>query len=557
MNRYMTALAFLTILPFCGPKPEKAFKIDTAALEQAAYHISAEAIMEGTRILSADDMEGRGTGTPGERKAAEWIAGKFKEYGLKPMGEDYFQKVSLVGFLKDPATSSLTIIGPDGDIGYTNEETLTWWSTSQKETLVLQDAELLFVGYGVEAPEYGWDDYKGVDCKGKILVFLNNDPQTEDNQMFGGEARTYYGRYTYKFEQAMAKGAAGAVMIHTTPSAGYGWSVIGKSGLRERFALDLPGSGYQVDLLAWMHEDLAGQLAAVDATLDGWFEAANRKDFQPVPLPVRMTTTINTTLRKTEALNVAGYVEGADPDLKDEFIVFTAHYDHIGKLDHEGDTIYNGAWDNAAGTAAIIEIGHAFAKAEVKPRRSIAILACTAEEKGTLGSQWFVAQPPVPKNKLVGNINVDMPQIFGTTRDMVALGHDTNSLGDLLHAVAVETMLPEPGETLAIKGDSDPNAGSFYRSDQVNFAKAGIVALYANPGEDYLTQPGFDIHEYHDTHYHQAIDEINDHWNLEGCVRDMQVLFRVAARAANADQMPRWHAGNEFEHAWKQLYGQQ
>ncbi len=534
-----------------------------AELESAASAITAEAILAGVQILADDAMEGRGTGTPGELKSAEWIAGQFRDMGLQPMGDDYFQKVELVGYAKDAAASSLSIQGESGQVEYENESTLTYWSTSQKPEVKVEKAPLLFVGYGVEAPEHEWDDFKGVETAGKILVFLNNDPNVaEDPNMFGGDARTYYGRYTYKFEQAMRKGAAGAIMIHTTPSAGYGWSVIGSSGGRESFSLRLPNTGYQLDVLAWMHQDLAETLAAsVGASLDAWFEAANKRDFTPVPLPFTLSAEMKVNLREVDSQNVAGLWEGADETLKDEILVFSAHYDHLGKKDGaEGeDLIYNGAWDNASGTVCIVEIARAFAKSGIRPRRSIAFLACAAEEKGLLGSQWFVARPPVPLKRFVANFNIDMVQVLGLTRDMVAIGHDSNSLGAALAELAAATPVDQgDGATapLALKGDQNPNAGSFYRSDQVNFAKAGVPALFLLPGVDYLTPPSMDPGLFHGSVYHQLADEVNEHWNLAGAERDMRLIFHLAYGVAMNPEMPRWNAGNEFENSWKALHGQ-
>ena len=529
-------------------------------VEAAAELITAQGIMASVKTLSDDAMEGRGTGTAGERKAADWIAEQFSSHGLKPMGADYFQKVELVGFKKDPETSTLTLTGPDGEIAYENEKTLTYWSSSQKEKVSLTDAKLLFVGYGVEAPEYNWDDFKGVDTQGKILVFLNNDPNVEgEPEAFGGEARTYYGRWTYKFEQAMRKGAAGAIMIHTTPSAGYWWSVIGNAGLNESFSMRIPDTGYQLDLLAWMHIDLATVISKyIGETEESLFAKANKRDFQPMELPVTLSTEMNITLRNTDSQNVIGVWEGSDPQLKDEYVLFSAHYDHLGKKDEgEGDLIYNGAWDNGSGTASIIEIAKAFSKSGIRPKRSVAFVACAAEERGLLGSQYFVAKPPVELKRIVANLNVDMVQIFGMTRDVVAIGHDANSLGAALKRLTDQATAPGPEGTpvtLALKGDQNPNAGSFYRSDQVSFAKAGIPALFMLPGTDFVDTLAVDPAQYRTAHYHQLADEVNEHWNLAGCERDMRITFKLALETANGP-MPTWNPGNEFENTWKALHG--
>ncbi|QTD50838.1 M28 family peptidase [Sulfidibacter corallicola] len=541
-------------------KPEPAATPVTKELiEKAAGMIDAKRIEDGVKILAHDDMMGRATGTEGERKAAEWIAAQYESIGLKPLaGDSFFQKVQLIGMKKNAETSSLTLRGDKGELKYENGKTLTWWSTAQKEKVAIEKAPLVFVGYGVDAPEHQWDDYKGLDAKGKILVFLNNDPDIEgEPDAFGGEARTYYGRYTYKFEQAMSRGAAGAIIIHTTHSAGYGWEVIGTSGSRESFAVKLPDTGFQLDMLAWMHQDLVNQIAAmVGSDLDAWFKAANKRDFQPVPLPVTLDATMEVALRETEGQNVVGLWEGSDPTLKDEIVIFSAHYDHLGVKDD--GSVYNGAWDNALGTAAIIDIARAFAESGLRPRRSIAFLACSAEERGLLGSFWFTANPPVPLKRFVANLNIDMPQILGMTHDIGAIGYESNSLGEVLQSIAAETpvtLADGTSEPMVVKGDPNPNAGSFYRSDQANFVKAGVPAIYFVPGKSYVETPSTDPSQYHTDHYHKVSDVITEHWDLSGCVRDMRVILRLTTAVAMADEMPRWQPGNEFEGAWKKLHG--
>ena len=531
-------------------------------IDGAVAKIKGDRILEGTKILAADDMQGRSTGTEGERKAAQWIADQYRDIGLKPLaGGDFFQTVSLIGMKKNAAASSLTLKGKSGELSYTNGETLTYHSSAQKPEVAIENAPLVFVGYGVEAPEHQWNDYKDVDVKGKILLFLNNDPEIAgEPEAFGGEARTYYGRYTYKYEQAMARGAAGAFVLHTTPSAGYGWSVIGSSGERESFALKLPNSGAQLDVLGWIHQDLANQLAAsVGATLDQWFEMGNKRDFKPVTLPVTLSAKIATELRDTEARNVVGVWEGSDETLKSEMVVFSAHFDHLGEKESgEGDRIFNGAWDNALGTSAIIEVARAFAESGVRPRRSVAFLACTAEERGLLGSKWFVEKPPTALKNIVANLNVDMPQLFGITTDMGAIGYETNQLGDWLVELAGQTdvtLADGQVQKLTIKGDPNPNAGSFYRSDQANFVKKGVPAIFFVPGKQHVSELGVDPSQYHSDHYHQVSDEINEHWNLDGCERDLRVIMRLAIKVASNDAIPTWAAGNEFEGAWKKLHG--
>ncbi|MCL4708186.1 M28 family peptidase [bacterium] len=525
--------------------------------------ITQEDILKDVQVLSADDMAGRAPGTEGGEKAAAYIADRFKAVGLAPVNGSYFQPVRMVGMKKIAENSTFSLRHSSGELGYTSDSTLTYWSSSQKEIVDIQDAPLVFVGYGVEAPEHAWDDFKGAEVAGKVLLFLNNDPPVTENgvELFKGQTRTYYGRWTYKFEQAMKHGAAGAIMIHTTPSASYGFNVVQHSGAEEHFALDLPNSGYQVDLLGWIDQPTAERIAqAMNTTLDGMFALAASRDFKPVDTGYRVTTHLETVIRKVETKNVIAMIEGSDPELKEQVIVFSAHYDHLGvNEDLPGeDKIYNGAWDNALGTSCLITLGRAMASLQERPKRSVLFLACAAEESGLLGSQWFVVNPPFALNRMVANFNVDMPQIFGLTSDIAAIGVDMSTLGEDLKAVAQQYTISSADAqagAMEVVGDPNPNAGSFYRSDQVNFAKAGIPALYLNPGKQYLQPPKVDIDEYHASHYHQVIDEINEAWDLSGCERDMRVFFQTALRVANASEMPRWIPGNEFEEEWKELHG--
>jgi Zn-dependent M28 family amino/carboxypeptidase len=517
-----------------------------ACAADPAGEITADGIRGDVAALSADSMEGRGAGTPGEDRAAAYIARRFEEIGLRPLGDAYALPVELVGMRKVAARSSLTISAPGGTLPYTDNETITYWSASERKIVDLQSVPIVFVGYGVEAPEYDWDDFGDTDVRGKVLLFLNNDPPAEDDgvALFGGTARTYYGRWTYKFEQAVKHGAAGAIVIHTTESASYPFSVIGNTGTREIWARD-----YQVDFLAWIDSTSSERIAAAMGTnLSGLFAMAAERDFRPQETGYRVTAHVETSIRRVQTKNLAAVLDGSDPDLRAQHLVFSAHYDHLGTSpDAEGDDkIYNGAWDNAAGTASIINLARAFVAA--RPRRSVVFVAAAAEEGGLLGSGAFVRNPPIPLAQFVANYNVDMPQIFGVTHEIAAIGVETNTLGQVLQEVARE-------QGLQVTGDPNPNAGSFYRSDQVNFAKAGIPALYIQPGRDYVEPLGFDPMEYRTAHYHQLSDELRDEWNLEGTARDMRILFAAALRVANSDEVPRWVPGSEFEEEWKALYG--
>ncbi|MFP4624500.1 MAG: M28 family peptidase [Gemmatimonadota bacterium] len=513
----------------------------------AAERITADGIMADVSVLSADSMEGRAPGTPGEDRAIRYIAQRFQQIGLEPVEEDYLLPVELLGLTKKADASSLTIRNGQGALDLVDDENFTYWSTAGEPVVDVRNAPIVFVGYGVQAPEHGWDDFKGEDMSGKVLLFLNSDPPVEEDgeALFGGDARTYYGRWTYKFEQADALGAAGAIMIHTTESASYGFSVIGNTGSRQVWQ-----QTYQVPLLAWMDSTRSEQVAAAMGTdLDGLFEMAARRDFRPVDTGYRVNARIESEIERVQAHNVAGVVRGTDPELADEYLVFTAHHDHLGMDPSlEDDQVYNGALDNALGVASIIAAADAFADAS--PRRSVMFVSVTAEEGGLLGSSAFVQNPPVPLNQIVANFNVDSPQVFGETRDVAAIGIHLNSIGQEFGAVAEEWGLTP-------KGDRNPNAGSFYRSDQVSFAKAGIPALYLQSGNEYVNPLDFDAGEYKLARYHQVNDEVTEQWDLRGTERDMRLLFEVALRVANADEQPRWVAGNEFEEEWKALYGRE
>lgn len=507
--------------------------------------ITAKGILSDVEALSADNMEGRAAGTPGAARAAAYIANRFEQVGLEPFGDSYLLPVELVGMTKNVEKSSVSITGPADALALENDVNFTFWSTAEKPIVDIADAPIVFVGYGVQAPEYDWDDLKDEDLRGKVLLFLNNDPQIDEEgeALFGGPARTYYGRWTYKFEQAEKLGAIGAIVVHTLESASYQFSVIGNTGSRRVWQRT-----YELDFLSWMDSDTTSLVAAsMGTTVPGLFEMANRRDFRPVDTGYSLSAHVETAIERVEGANVVGVLHGNDADLADEHLVFTAHHDHLGmNSDIEGDDkIFNGAADNALGVAGMLAAAEAAVGSA--PRRSIIFVATTAEEGGLLGSSGFVANPPVPLRQIVANFNIDSPQAFGLTRDIGAIGLEMNTLGASFAEVAA-------AHGLKAVGDPNPNAGSFYRSDQVNFAKAGIPALYLQRGTDFVTPLSFDPDELRLRNYHQVTDEILPEWDLAGVVRDIKIFVEAALRAANADDQPTWVEGHEFEEEWKALY---
>jgi Zn-dependent M28 family amino/carboxypeptidase len=565
-NRILAGLALLAAIAGCAPADAPVLR-DAAPpnhpdwptaeelgvpgpTEGPSLRITREALWDDTAILSADSMLGRAPGTVGEERAVRHIERRMAEAGLEPLaGGSYRLPVEILGMTKNLESQSVRVEGPGGALPVEVERNFTFWSTNEASRVELEEVPVVFVGHGVQAPEYGWDDFKGKDLSGKILLFLNDDPAVTENgeALFGGPIRTYYGRWTYKFEQAERQGAAGAIVVHTDESAAYGFSVIGTMGERRVWQRD-----YRLDFLAWMDSTLTARVAeAMGTDVPGLFEMGAQRDFRPVDTGFTVSASFETEFERIQAPNVAGVVRGTDPELRDQYLVFTAHHDHLG-VDPSlpGDSIYNGALDNALGVAGILALAEAFVEqaAAGELRRSVIFLSVTAEEGGLLGSGAFVQDPPVPLASIVANVNVDSPQSWGPTRDVAAIGLDMNDMGRVFEEV-VRSQGLEPA------GDPNPMAGYFYRSDQLNFAKAGIPALYLQAGTDYARDLRFDPAAVQLERYHQVTDVMTPEWDLTGLERDLRILFEVVLRVANADDPPRWFPGNEFEAAWRELYG--
>ncbi len=417
----------------------------------------------------------------------------------------------------------------------------------QEERVEVEDAEVVFVGYGIQAPEYDWDDYKGADLEGKILLMMNNDPDW-DPELFEGETRLWYGRWDYKYLSAAKQGAAGAIIIHTGPSAGYPFQVVQTSWTGVQFELPA-GDEPRSEINAWVTEDIARELVAMAGLdLEELREAAYNRDFQPVPLGITTSIGMDVSIDRVRTANILGLLPGSDPELKDEVVVYTAHHDHlgIGTPNEDGDVIYNGAYDNASGVALVMGLGRAFATLPEAPRRSILIALVGAEEQGLLGSKYYAANPTFPAGKIAANINYDGGNIWGHSHDSTFIGLGKSTIDDLVKLVAGE-------QGRVVNPDQFPSRGYFYRSDQFSFARIGVPAAYLEPGIDFVDRPeGWgkaQVDHYTEVNYHQPSDEYDPGWNLDGMIEDALLGFWTGLAIANADEMPTWNPGDEFEAA--------
>jgi len=525
-----------------------------AELKPALDAISANDIMQHTRTLAADEYEGRGPGTKGEELTVKYLTEQYQRLGLKPGNPDgtYVQKVPLAG-ITSTTSASFTVGGKTIPLTFPQD----YVSVSRRfvpESKV-ENSDLVFVGYGVVAPEFGWDDYKGVDVKGKTIVMLINDPAVPDasdpskldDKIFKGKAMTYYGRWTYKYEIASAKGAAAAIIIHETGPAGYPFEVVSGSWGRENFDIQKPDKNMsRVAVESWITTDRAKELfTASGQDFDALKKAAVTKDFKPVVLNAKANLGVRNELRAIDSNNVIAKLEGSDPALKNEYVIYTAHWDHLGRDPKlPGDQIFNGALDNASGSAALLEIAEAFTKLATPPKRSILFLSVTAEEKGLLGAKYYAENPLYPLNKTLANINMDGVNQWGRTKDITMVGDDNSSLVDLLRETA-------RAQSRAVNPDPEPEKGFYYRSDHFEFAKQGVPALYTDSGTDYVGKDAAyskqKRDEYTNKDYHKVSDEIKPDWDLAGAVDDAQLLTTIGYRVAQGEKYPEWKAGTEFK----------
>jgi Zn-dependent M28 family amino/carboxypeptidase len=518
--------------------------------EAAASQIEENKLRAHVKFLADDLLEGRGPGSRGGMLAARYIAAQFEALGLEPAAADrtYFQQVQMIGSRPDPSTRFVVKSGA-GDTEFKFGDDFVG-GTDLEQTEVQVNGEIIFVGYGVSAPENNWDDYKGLDVRGKILLMMVNDPPATPSEpnLFGGKALTYYGRWTYKYEEAARRGAAGVILIHTNDSAGYGWSVVRNSWGGEQFGL-VPGANTPtLKLKSWVTDEAARKIAQMGGkNLDQLRQSAASRAFRPAPLNARVDTTLRTQVQRLTSPNVVAIYRGADPTLKNEYVVYSAHWDHLGiRPDQPGDNIYNGAVDNATGIAGMIAIAKAFNMLAIKPRRSVLFIATTAEEQGLLGAEYYARHPLVPLQQTVANINLDSMNALGTTTDITPLGADRSTLGKFIEEVAKEN-------NVTVSPDARPEQGSFYRSDHFPFAKAGVPAVSLNPGTKFVGHHDKwgeeQFQDYNQHRYHQPSDEYTPNWDFSGMVQQARLAFWIGLRVANAAETPQWNKGDEFERA--------
>ena len=524
----------------------------TAAL--AAAHTFTADITEAdfadmVKALSSDEFEGRAPGSVGEEKTTAYLEAQMKRIGLQPGNNgSYFQDVPMVETTADEAATTMTLATAKGDHALKFGTDYVIGTRTGQTEVKLDASDMVFVGYGVDAPEQQWNDYAGQDWTGKTVVMFVNDPgfHAKDETLFGGNRMTYYGRWTYKFEEAARKGAAAALIVHDTAGASYGWDVVKNSWAGPQY--DLPAKDdpeKRIPLQGWLSAEAARQLFAdAGLDLDAAYASAGKRGFKPVPLKAKATVSLKSSITEKTSRNVIGVLPGATKP--DEAVLYMAHWDHLGKHEgEEGDNIYNGAVDNATGVAGILEIAEAFAHQDPKPARSVVFVAVTLEESGLLGSKYYVAHPTFPMDKIAGVINLDAMSVGGKSRDFVVTGKGNSELEDMLKVYA-----DQQGRVLTEEGN--PAGGYYFRSDHFNFAKAGVPALYAKGGNDLLeggVEAGKAASEEYAKRYHQASDEMHEGWKLDGVVQDLQALYGVGKDLAVEDKWPNWYEGNPFKAA--------
>lgn len=545
----LALLALAVGSPRLSAQSEIAVHLLPAGAEQAAEAIDADALRAPIRFLSDDLLGGRGPATEGDRLTRLYLSTRLEEMGLEPAFDgEWEQPFDIVGIRAEvPDTWTFDTGGETVTLASSDEFIAA--SGVQEERAVISNSELVFVGYGIQAPEYDWDDFGDADLAGKTLLVVNNDPDW-DPELFGGDARLYYGRWTYKYESAARQGAAGAIIIHTTPSAGYPWQVVQTSWTGEQF--ELPDEGEpRLKVAAWTTEDATRRLLqAAGHDLDALVEGAKERDFEPVPLGITTSLELTNEIGRKRTANVGGVLPGSDPERTRQVVVFTAHHDHLGTADPSGeadaDRIYNGALDNASGVAQLLAIARAYTRLPEPPARSTLFLFVGAEEQGLLGSKYYARHPSVPPGRLAANLNFDGGNIWGRTKDITLVGSGKSEIDEVAKAVAAHQ-----GRT--VKPDQHADKGYYYRSDQFSLAKIGVPALYFDTGTEFEGRPeGWGEEKmaaWTEEDYHQPSDELNPDWSFEGMVQDARMGFLSGLVLAEMARLIEWVPGDEFEAA--------
>jgi len=550
--RFSLCLLSIIILISCTEVP---MQTQPSPPDAGLDTINAENLAQHIQTLASDEFEGRLPGSKGEELTIEYLTDQFTQLGISPGNPSgsYLQAVPLVGITLTNQPH-LTLSSASQTTTLDSSDQFVAWTKRVVEEASIEDSDLVFVGYGVVAPEFDWNDYKDLDVAGKTVIMLvndppvpdPNDPSTLDQNTFGGRAMTYYGRWTYKFEQAARMGAAGCLVIHETGPAGYPWEVVSGSWTGEQFDLVTPDKNLsRCAVEGWLTSEEATQLFARSGhEFESLKQSAVTRDFTPVPLNVKASLSLQNELRTIDSSNVLAKLEGSDPDLKDEYVIYMGHWDHLGKDENkDGDQIYNGAVDNATGIASLLELARAFARLETRPRRSLLFLATTAEESGLLGSRYYGENPLYPLARTLAAINMDAMNVLGPTQDITVVGLGNSTLDEILQEAA-----QIQGRT--VRPDPELEKGFFYRSDHFSLAKQGIPSLYTDPGVDYIDKPedwGLKLREeYTNNRYHKPADEYDPSWDLSGMVEDLRLLFRVGYQIANQDTYPEWKFGTEF-----------
>ncbi len=525
----------------------------TASSAQAKSPVNWETIRDNTRILSSDAFEGRAPASPGEDKTVAHIIAQFEKAGLKPGNNgSWTQDVPVVEIETDPAAKLTVRAGKSKTppLSFAYGKDMVVWTKRQVQSIGLNNSDMVFVGYGINAPEWNWNDYAGLDVRGKTVVILVNDPgfATGDPKLFNGKAMTYYGRWTYKFEEAARQGAAAALIIHDTAAASYPWAVVTSSWTGGQVDVDTPDKGLnRVGVEGWITSDTAGQIftrSGIDfSTVKS---LAAQRGFKAIPLKQNANIVLGNKIRSSKSRNVIGVLPGSKR--ADEYFLYTAHWDHLGRCpaDETGDDICNGALDNASGTSGLIALAESYGSQKKRPERSILFVAFTAEESGLLGSQWFAAHAPVPLNRIAGGINMDGLSMFGRTENVVVIGGGKSELEPILAKYAKK-------QKRVVEPEEKPEAGSFYRSDHFPLAKAGVPMLYADGGQKLRGRPADEgrklSDEYTAKRYHKPSDEFSDAMDFKAAAEDVELFYMIGSDVAGSTAWPNWYPTAEFRAA--------